>query len=523
VIREARARLGLSHSEGVPSTTRVRNPSTAQAREKADKIKVPDGTPVATGDVEPLLVLLQVSGVPAERIRAFLNSLGTDHPDGKVTMGELLNRARALILSETGESGLVRLEPKSRLAVESGLTQSGFSPKDAERLFSLSSTADGEVDVEKFLRHTALRGKPALENPGREQKTAREGVETRSTAELSARAGSTENPVNPHNPKIRPKASETVQGPADKPPAAGAGPGAAGAIRSGGEGTGREGTILSFKAAERNAAPGPGITGRGHAGVAVAGEPSAANAIEGPALKSASGNTRAPSEKSFSPSGPRRSEREDQGVAGPERGKGSSEGDALRRVAKESAADDGRASGETRTAPAAGLGPQQQAARSAAAQSQPSPLSEDSVPAHVAAQVSKQISRALLSGDPTIRMHLNPPELGTLKVLLEWSQEALKIEMVADRHQSRDLILASASELKEALGDQGFRVEKMEVVVSDPAGQPLSPSGGEHRQPSSHGTRPQEQPGTLSTERTAEERPAQPSTPLEGRLLDLVA
>jgi flagellar hook-length control protein FliK len=157
------------------------------------------------------------------------------------------------------------------------------------------------------------------------------------------------------------------------------------------------------------------------------------------------------------------------------------------------------------------------------AQAQPSPLSEDPVPAHIAAQVSKQISRALISGDPTIRMHLNPPELGTLEVQLRWNQDALKIEMITDRFHSRDLILASASELKESLGDQGFRVEKMEVVVNDPSGQSLSQSGGEHRRPSSHGMRLQEQNGVFPTERQGEGSPAQTLTSPEGRLLDLVA
>ncbi len=525
-IRAARTRLGLSRSEGGPWAAQVRKPSTAQGKEKEEKSKIPDGTSVAIRDVAPLWVLLQASGVPAERITAFFKSLSADHPDGKMPMGELVSRTRTLIFSEFGGAGLVRLEPRSRLAVESGLTRAGVSPKEAERIFSLSTTADGEVDVEKFLRSAALRGKPPLENPEKELKPARQGVETRSTADLSARQGSTENPVNPDTPASRLKGSDAGRGPVAQAPPPGEGTEVANAVRQAGEGTGREGTILSFKAAERKAVPGTGTTGRGDGGAAVSGEPASSRATEGPAWTPASGNTTAESErarKSPSLSANRRLESEEQGAAGPTRSKGTNEGEALRRVPRESAPEDGRASVETRTSPAVGSGLQQGAARPAAAQSPALPPSEDPVPAYVAAQVSKQISRALHSGDPFIRMHLNPPELGTLKVRLEWSQEALKIEMVTDRHQSRDLILSSASELKEALGDQGFRVEKMEVVVHDPAGPSLSPSGGEHRHPSSHGTRPQEPSGTPSTERTGGDGPAEPSTPREGRLLDLVA
>jgi flagellar hook-length control protein FliK len=196
--------------------------------------------------------------------------------------------------------------------------------------------------------------------------------------------------------------------------------------------------------------------------------------------------------------------------------------EAHRRVATDAAAEDGRSSVETRTTPAADPGPQQQVAKPSVAQIQPLPLSEDQVPAHVAVQVSKQISRAVLSGDPTIRMHLNPPELGMLKIQIEWSQDALKIEMVTDRHQSRDLILASSSELKEALGDQGFRVEKMEVVVNDPSGEPMHHPDREHREPSRPSAERQEGTGFPVNNTNGEQGPAQPIS-LGGHLLDLVA
>jgi hypothetical protein len=108
-------------------------------------------------------------------------------------------------------------------------------------------------------------------------------------------------------------------------------------------------------------------------------------------------------------------------------------------------------------------------------------------------------------------------------VQIEWSQEALKIEMVTDRYTSKDLILASSSELKQALGDQGIRVEKMEVVVNDPSGQLLSQSGRDHRNPSGPGVWPREESGSLPGEKTGEGRLNQILTPLEGHLFDLLA
>jgi len=264
------------------------------------------------------------------------------------------------------------------------------------------------------------------------------------------------------------------------------------------EGTGRQGTILSFKAEDRRAAP------------------AAKQASDGMTVQQEK------PQKSTSPSVHRKAETEEQGVAGPGRSKGPHEGDAPRRAEKEAPIEGGTPSLETRSYPAAGTGPQQTPAKPAVAAAQPLSFSEDPIPAHVAAQVSRQISRAVLNGDSTLRMHLNPPELGTLKVQLEWSQDVLKIEMVTDRHQAKDLILASVSELKEALGDQGFRVEKMEVVVNDPSGQPMHQSSREHRDPSGPGSRQQEESGFFLNEKKGEGGPEQPSS-LGGHLVDLVA
>jgi len=173
--------------------------------------------------------------------------------------------------------------------------------------------------------------------------------------------------------------------------------------------------------------------------------------------------------------------------------------------------------------PVTGAGLQHSPARPATAQAQPLHWPEAPIPAHVAAQVGRLISRAALTGDSSLRMHLNPPELGMLRVQLEWSQDALRIEMFADRHQAKDLILASVSELKQALGDQGFRVEKMDVAVHDPSGQSTQPSGREQRDPAEPGLRGREgeSDGIL---RSREEQENLESPSFAGnRLLDLVA
>jgi flagellar hook-length control protein FliK len=485
-----------------------------------EKRKTADSPTGAIRDFEPLAVLLNASGVTPERTTAFLNSLKADYPEGKVPMGDLTGRIRTLIMSETGGDGQIHLEPGSRLTVESGLTLWGLSPKDVERVLSLSSTDNGPVDVEKFLKMTALHRKPLAGNPKETSKSESEpGKDGR-----AGRAVSAENSAPADTQKTRSRAAETGRASATKAPLASAGGDPAIEHSSRLPGTGRPGTILSFKADDRRAAPATGTAGLSDGRTRVTGEP-VSRAVESPAAKQASDGMTVQHEtpqKSTPPSSLRKAESEEQGVTGPGRNKGPNEGDAPRRAAKEAAFEDGTPSLETRSYLAAGAGPQQTPAKPAVAPAQPLSSSEDPVPAHVAAQVSRQISRAVLNGDSTLRMHLSPPELGTLKVQLEWSQDVLKIEMVTDRHQAKDLILASVSELKETLGDQGFRVEKMEVVVNDPSGQPMHQSSREHRDPPGPGLRQQEDSGFLPNEKKGEGGPEQPS-PLGGHLVDLVA
>lgn len=526
VIRKASARLGLNPLEKSPSGIRTDRSAPAQGKEKVEKRKNPDGTAVAIRDFEPLMVLLQESGIPSERTTAFLNSLTADHRDGKVPMGELLGRVRALLTTETGGDGQVHLEAKSRLRVESALTQWGLSPKEADRVLSLSSTGDGKLDVERFLKTTALRGRPEVENPKVRPKTESERAGAGSAGEPSPRADLTESPAPADSPKTRSTTTEAARGPATKASLASAAGAPSSDLPPGPEGTTRQGTILSFRAEDRKVAPAAGATGRSDERRGVTGQISSSLAGETPAAKQASEGMTVQVEKpqkSTPLSVHRGSEPEEQGAGRSDRSKGANEGNGPRRAAKDLAAEDGRQPPETRTYTTAGPGPQQHPAKPVGVPAQPSPSSENPVPVHVAAQVSKQISRAVQSGDQTIRLQLNPPELGMLKVQLEWSQDALKIEMVTDRFPVKDLLLASVPELKEALGEQGFRVQKMEVVVNDPSGQTLSYSGSEHRNPSGPGIRPGDETGAFLGEQNEKGRPGPPFNPLEGHLLDVVA
>lgn len=521
-IRKAHARLGLSSFERTPFRIRTDPPETARGRGKLEKRKTGDSPAGAIRDFEPLAVLLNACGVPQDRTAAFLNALKAEHPDGKVPMGDLIGRIRTLILSETGGHGQIPLEPESRLAVESGLILWGLSPKQAERVLSLSSAEGGEVDLEKFLKMTAVQGKPASSNAKGGTPKSESGSAEDTRAE---RAGSRGTSGPEDTPKTRPRASEIgrASAPSSSLDSAGGDPGKEHSSEL--EGAGDRGTILSFKAEPRRAAPAAGMAGLGDGRTLVTSEP-LSRAVEAPAAKKASDGITVQQEKSekfSSPSVPRKAGTEEQGAAGPGKSKVPQEGEAPRRASSDAASDMGKPSPNAGSHPVTGAGPQLSPARPATAQAQPLYWSEAPIPAHVAAQVGRLISRAALTGDSSLRMHLNPPELGMLRVRLEWSQEALGIEMLADRHQAKDLILASVSELKQALWDQGFRVERLHVAVFDPSGQSMAPSDREQRDPAEPGLRGREgeSDGIL---RSREELENFESPSFVGnRLLDLVA
>ena len=521
-IRKARARLGLTGLDNASSAIQMQGSPTAEAREKAGKRKSPDGTFVAVREFEPLTVLLKACGVPPERTSAFLDSLNVDYPDGKVPLGDLMARVRTLIFSEKGGNGQVLLEPKSRLALESGLTQWGLSPKEAERILALSSTGNGQIEVERFLELSVLHRKTAAENLN----GAAMGESKLGKSSPVEQAGSAGTLSQAEIAKTRSRGSETLRGTEAKASMADAGGDPTRVLSADREGTGREGTILSFKAENRKWTPAVGTAGRGDGRTGNTGEPLSLKAMESPSAKQAPDHMTVRSEKpqksgSLSLNG--RLEGEERGMIGPDRSRGTIGAEGPRRGTKDLAANDAGNSLEVRSLAVNGPGSPQHTAKPSGAQTQPLPLHENPIPAHVAAQVSRQISRAVLSGDQTIRMHLNPPELGVLKVQLSWSQDALKIEMVTDRYPSKDLLLASVSELKEALGEQGFRVEKMEVLVNDPSGQSLTHSGREHKNPSSPGMGPQEENKSFPNDKKGEGRPERALPSLEGRLLDLVA
>jgi hypothetical protein len=100
----------------------------------------------------------------------------------------------------------------------------------------------------------------------------------------------------------------------------------------------------------------------------------------------------------------------------------------------------------------------------------------DVLPAYLINQVGRQISRSILRGEKVIRFQLHPPELGGVKVDIDIKDNTLKLGMIIENSSIKDLLLSNAHELRQALVEQGVKLEKLDIQISYNSGQTLTNS-----------------------------------------------
>lgn len=90
---------------------------------------------------------------------------------------------------------------------------------------------------------------------------------------------------------------------------------------------------------------------------------------------------------------------------------------------------------------------------------------QDFLPTYLVNQVGRQLSRALLRGDRVIRLRLKPPELGAVKIEMDIKDNVLRLEMIAENSSVKELLLSNVHELRNALAEQGIKIEGLDVQV----------------------------------------------------------
>ena len=140
-------------------------------------------------------------------------------------------------------------------------------------------------------------------------------------------------------------------------------------------------------------------------------------------------------------------------------------------------------------------------------------------PSYLIDQVGKQISRSILRGDKIIRLQLKPPELGTLRVEMDMKDNILKLGMITENGSVKELLLSNVNELRDALMQQGVKLERLDVQINHNFDQSLAHSkeGQKEGQNQDHNWMPLIESGT--------EDPLSRTLSMTAtvRLLDLVA
>ena len=96
------------------------------------------------------------------------------------------------------------------------------------------------------------------------------------------------------------------------------------------------------------------------------------------------------------------------------------------------------------------------------------------LPAQLIDRVGRQISRSLQRGDRIIRIQLKPPELGTVKVAMDLKENVLKLGMITENSSVKELLLTNANDLRDALIEQGVKLEKIDVQIGNHSNPTLS-------------------------------------------------
>jgi len=94
------------------------------------------------------------------------------------------------------------------------------------------------------------------------------------------------------------------------------------------------------------------------------------------------------------------------------------------------------------------------------------PAARSFLPGYVVEQVGRQIARSLLGGERVVRLQLKPPELGMVKVEMDIKEHVLKLGMIAENSSVKELLLSNAHELREALVEQGVKLERLDVQIN---------------------------------------------------------
>lgn len=85
-------------------------------------------------------------------------------------------------------------------------------------------------------------------------------------------------------------------------------------------------------------------------------------------------------------------------------------------------------------------------------------------------QVVDGASNLLRSGSGRVVITLHPPQLGTIDMDIQVRDNKVSMLMLADNHEVKQVLESSLTQLRNALSEQGFQVDRVDVLVQDRSG-----------------------------------------------------
>ena len=99
----------------------------------------------------------------------------------------------------------------------------------------------------------------------------------------------------------------------------------------------------------------------------------------------------------------------------------------------------------------------------------------------VAGQIIDGASNMLMKGSSRIVITLEPPNLGTLNLDVRVQHDTVRMVLIADNHEVKQVLQANLDQLKTALQGQGLNIDRFEVLVPERSydgNQGFQPGGG---------------------------------------------
>ena len=99
----------------------------------------------------------------------------------------------------------------------------------------------------------------------------------------------------------------------------------------------------------------------------------------------------------------------------------------------------------------------------------------------VAGQIIDGASNMLMKGSSRIVITLEPPNLGTLNMDVRVQHDTVRMVLIADNHEVKQVLQANLDQLKTALQGQGLNIDRFEVIVPERSydgNQGFQPGGG---------------------------------------------